>query len=284
MNTKDHLAALIVAALAISHNSANANIFEDIADEGERFVNRASAEINRIPGNVQDMANNAGRELNRGLNQVQSVHAMVTSVPRSVIADNLGNDWVRAFDVLNSAHSIQQEMSYTAGRYLGNCLQGQCNINQIAAMPLAAALRDAYKRNQGNCRPFANNILYANFDNTVVSRACWVVNSTPDFTVPGFLNAGYNANGEAHAVTIGNIVIFSRAPDLNDPSDVQWVFHELQHVRQYMNYSSNWLEAIDGFAVDYINHYNSMERDADNVSYQAMQYAANNGWFDTYYR
>jgi hypothetical protein len=36
------------------------------------------------------------------------------------------------------------------------------------------------------------------------------------------------------------------------------------HIEQYMRYSGDPLESIDGFAVDYVDHYNQMESEAQN--------------------
>jgi hypothetical protein len=90
-----------------------------------------------------------------------------------------------------------------------------------------------------------------------------VIGNTPDFTVPGFLNSANEVFGTAHAVTIGNIMIFSRFPDLRYVNDWHWLLHEMRHIDQYMSFSAEALESIDGFAVDYIQNYKSMEHDAD---------------------
>ena len=83
-------------------------------------------------------------------------------------------------------------------------------------------------------------------------------------TVPGFLNSGNSAFGNGHAVTLGNLMIFSAMPDVNTYGGAVWLLHELFHIEQYLRYSFDPLESIDGFAVDYIRNYNGMENEAQN--------------------
>lgn len=84
-------------------------------------------------------------------------------------------------------------------------------------------------------------------------------------SVPGFLNSGNEIAGRGHAVTIGNLILFSRPVDMTD-GDTWWVLHELHHVEQYARYSSNVMESIDGFAVDYLQYSGNMENEANDVA------------------
>lgn len=59
-------------------------------------------------------------------------------------------------------------------------------------------------------------------------------------------------------------MIFSQMPDLRYESGWVWLLHELFHIEQYMRYSPNALESIDGFAVDYVGNYGAMENEAQN--------------------
>ena len=85
-------------------------------------------------------------------------------------------------------------------------------------------------------------------------------------TVPGFLNFGHSAFGSEHAVTVGNVMIFSHMPDLGNEVDMIWLLHELRHIEQYMRYSPSPLESIDGFATDYVQRSNGMGSDAENTA------------------
>lgn len=134
-------------------------------------------------------------------------------------------------------------------------------------MPVAAALRDAYKTYVAYAYPLPPQLvqmLSRVVPQHVIVSARWSVGNTPDLTLPGFLNSGHTVAGYGHCVTIGNIMIFSRMPDLSQKADVIWLLHELFHIEQYMRYSTNALESIDGFAVDYVRSYNAMEGNAQN--------------------
>jgi hypothetical protein len=204
-----------------------------------------------------------------GLQLIQRGHDFVQRIPRDFIANNLGGDWIRGYDILTASQRVQQEMAFTAGRYLTQCAAtGQCSPEQAAAMPVAAALRDAYKVYFSYSTPIDPQ-LAAMLSRVVPPQVLaapprWAVGNTPDLTLPGFLNSGHTAFGQGHAVTIGNIMIFSRMPNLADANDVIWLLHEMFHIEQYMRYSNDPLESIDGFAVDYVQNYSQMENEAQN--------------------
>jgi hypothetical protein len=81
-----------------------------------------------------------------GLQLFQRGNEFVQSIPRDFISNNLGGDWLRGYDILAASQRVQQEMSFTMGRYLAQCAATrQCSPDQAAAMPVAAALQDAYK-------------------------------------------------------------------------------------------------------------------------------------------
>jgi hypothetical protein len=200
------------------------------------------------------------------LQLIQRGNDFIQSIPRDAIRNNLGDDWLRGYDTLTASQRVQQEIAFTSGRFLGQCVQTrQCNINQIGAVPVAAAMRDAYKVYIGYSAPLGPDlvqILSRVVPLPVLNAARWTVGDTPDFTAPGFLNAGYTAFGMGHAVTLGNVMIFSAMPDLSTENGVIWLLHELFHIEQYMRYSYDVLESIDGFAVDYVGNYNAMENEA----------------------
>lgn len=212
-----------------------------------------------------------GRVVQQTSQAFQSAHDIFMRVPRDAIDRNLGSDWREAYDILTASQRIQFEIATTSGRYLGGCLNGQrsCTINQLVAGPLAASLRDAYKVYWSHSAPLPPEliqVLLTVVPSQVVYAARWTLGSTPNFTVPGFLNAGHKAFGGGHAVTIGNVMIFSRMPNLQDADDWRWLLHEMGHIEQYMRYSSDALESIDGFCVDYIQNYNRIEQEAENMA------------------
>ena len=200
------------------------------------------------------------------INLIQQGNDFVNRVPRDVIQSNLGGDWLNAYDSLTASQRIRQEIAFTQGRFLSQCLAtGACSVNQMTAMPLAASLRDAYKVYFPSSQPLNPQlvqILSRVVPYPVVASARWTIGSVPNFTIPGFLNAGHEMMGQGFAVTVGNIMIFSQAPDLSTQDGVTWLLHEMFHIEQYMRYSGNLLESVDGFAVDYISNYDGMENEA----------------------
>lgn len=223
---------------------------------------------------VTDPIQSGGRVINQVVQDVERVHDVISQSSRDLISNNLGDDWARGFDILTSSQRISFEMQMTGGRFLGDCLQsGQCDVRKVAALPVAAAMRDAYKMYIDYSSPLDPQLqqyLSVVVDWRVVSQARITVGSTPDFTIPGFLNAAYEASGSGHAVTLGNLMVFSRQPDLSTCDDFIWLLHEMRHIQQYMGYSNNVLESIDGFAVDYIDNYGGMEDDAEATAQQQI--------------
>jgi len=104
----------------------------------------------------------------------------------------------------------------------------------------------------------------------ILQNARTAIGATPDFTVPGMLNFGWSATGSGHAVTIGNLMIFSRQLSADNLNDWRWLLHELHHTEQYQSYSNDILESIDGFAVAYLSNYNALESDAENTAVQRL--------------
>jgi hypothetical protein len=198
---------------------------------------------------------------------VQKGHDIVTKIPRDAIQRNLGGDWLRGYDILTASQRVQFEIAMTSGRFLAQCAQTQqCGINQLTAIPVAAAMRDAYRAYVTYSYPLHPSIipvLSRVVPPQVLASARWTVGNTPDFTVPGFLNSANSLFGSQHAVTLANVMIFSQMPNLQS-NDWVWLLHEMFHIEQYMRYSGDPLESIDGFAVDYVDHYNQMESEAQN--------------------
>ena len=264
---------LACAAIALAFAApANADIFGDVFKVVTAPITvpiQATADVlqGRDPTrSANEAAQAAGRTLDNGLNAAQQVHNQIMNVPRTAIANNFGNDWLNTYDTLTATQRVQTEMGFTTGRFLGYCLQtGQCNPGQMLAMPVAASLRDAYKIYLPYSVPLdprLQMVLGRAISPYIVSSVRVAFGNTPNFTAPGFLNYGHTRFGVDHAVTIGNLIIFSRMPNLSDPSDVNWFLHEIHHVEQYASHSGQVLEAIDGFAIDYLNHSNSMENNA----------------------
>lgn len=212
-----------------------------------------------------EIAQEAAKVVERG-------HQIVQSIPRNAV-QSLGGDWLKAYDTLTAVDRIKAQMAFTGGRFLTACMisTSNCDPRRLGAMPVAAAMRDAYKAYIGYGIPLdpqTKMVLSRVVPIPVLEAARFAIGKTPDFTVPGFLNFGNSVAGSDHAVTLANLMIFSSPPNLNTQNGLIWLLHELYHIEQYMRYSGHPLEAIDGFAVDYIAHYQGMENEAQNNAVQ----------------
>jgi hypothetical protein len=271
-------AAIFVLFFATqSERAAHAGFLKDVgrvvtapvtipAEVGKRILQRDNP-LEAVHGPFQS----AGRVIQRGTDAFQRAQDTFVGAQRDLIRNNLGPDWVRGYDMLTASQRVQHEMGLTAGRFLGRCLQGQpCDIQELQAAPLAAAMRDAYKAYIGHAVPLDPQlvrVLSYVVPGQVLVAARMTVSEVPDFTtIPGFLNAANEAGGSGHAVVLANLMIFSRQIDLSNWDDWNWLLHELFHIEQYMRYSTNTLESIDGFAVNYMQHYNSTEDEAQNAA------------------
>lgn len=279
------LRSALTAALFLSTPAAYAGPLDDIGRaitapitapiQATRDVLRGAPPGTIIQNQINTQVAPPAHVFQSAADVVQRGHNIVMNIPRGAIQQTLGNDWLRGYDTLTASQRVQFELAMTSGRFLGNCVQTMnCNINQLAAMPVAAAMRDAYRvyiTYSYPLPPQLMQVLSRVVPPHVLQGARWAVGRTPDMTVPGFLNSGHRAFGQDHAVTLGNLMIFSRMPDLDDEGDCIWLLHELFHVEQYWRYSNNALEAIDGFAVDYVRNYSAMEQEAQNNAVQRYQ-------------
>lgn len=249
-------------------------IFNDIKDFALAPV---QLPVNIARGNnvVQSLAGSfqpAGRIIQRGSNIFQHAQNVFTTLPASAIESTLGTNWRRGYEKLTMKERVQFELAMTGGRYLGGCLSGnQCNVYQLVAGPLAASLRDTYKIYIGYGKPLPPNIiqkLSGVIPLDILNSTRYIISSSPEFSVPGFLNFGSEAIGSGgHAVTIGNLIIFSRSLNLDNYSDREWLIHEIAHIEQYKQYNYNEpLEAIDGFSIEYVKNWQGLEQNAQNTA------------------
>lgn len=277
---------LISAFLVICTQPACADFWSDLRDGTVDIITAPTRmTIDVLKGdNPVDTAEGTiksqGQILKSGVDEISRVNSFVYGIPAPLLERSLGRDWARAYNSLTASQRIQTEIGLTGGRYFADCIAtGQCQVERAVAMPLAAALRDAYKSNIGQARSPNQQFLQQAAATGVVPL--WVLQNTriittgtPDISVPGLLNSGFRAQGGEHAVTIANLLFFSRQPNANNCSDLSWIMHELFHVEQYFRFSSHPLEAIDGFATAYIQSYGQIEREADEIGkIRAQQYS-----------
>ncbi|UZE47072.1 hypothetical protein ONR75_18955 [Rhodopseudomonas sp. P2A-2r] len=179
----------------------------------------------------------AGDAIEKAAEVYQKANDIVYKLPREAIRSTLGEDWVTAFNILTASERIKTQIASTSGKYLGKCVGGeQCEVKEVVAIPVAAALKDAYGLYIQNAKPFEPSmvqVLSHAMPGGIVTSARWVVAKTPDFTFPGFYNFKNSVSGARSAVTIGNLIILSELPDFTHKGDWSWILHELHHSEQY---------------------------------------------------
>lgn len=86
-------------------------------------------------------------------------------------------------------------------------------------------------------------------------------------TLPALLNRGNRELlGQDHAVSVPDLIIFSREPTFTKASDARWWAHELAHLLQYRRWGGT-----AGFAQRYVDDYQAVERDAEALGQQALR-------------
>jgi hypothetical protein len=137
----------------------------------------------------------------------------------------------------------------------GEVLQGQSPDSMITA-PFAAALRSANYQFLPQSKPIPPSImqlLKGKYPDDVLTKARYAIGSisisVPDVVIQ-FQKGVY---GDAFAVTVGNVTVFSHEPG----DDVHWWAHEMQHQVQY----EEW--GIDQFAFKYVKSCHAVESEAE---------------------
>jgi len=210
----------------------------------------------------------AGNLIQQGSRFIAHTSNAVYQLPRPMIRQNLGDDWLKFYDAATIVPRVQAEIGAMAGGRLGSCLQGvPCSLDEMVAIPLAGALKDAHRQFLPYSQalpPEVKEILHGNLPAHVVESARIVIADPPDFgSLPGFINTGNKVAGLGHAVTIGNIMVFSEPVDLSNPKANRWFLHEMAHIEQYMPFGSRDIDdAIELFAAEYIRGYQNMEDEA----------------------
>jgi hypothetical protein len=203
------LISIVAAFMTFASASASADFFSDVGNAvtapirapiqatQDLLQGRPANEIVQNQLNLQVGAPAVGA--GSALNLIQQGNDFINRVPRDIIQANLGNDWLTAYDTLTASQRIQQEMAFTQGRFLSQCLAtGACSVNQMTAMPLAASLRDAYKLYFPQSQPLSPElvqILSGVVPLPILASARWTIGGVPNFTIPGFLNGRSRDDG-----------------------------------------------------------------------------------------
>lgn len=143
------------------------------------------------------------------------------------------------------------------------------DMTEIATQQLAAALAHAYSAHIAAARPLpqpVQDFLQGIIPDEFIKRARFTV-SNDTSTLPGLLNQGHRTyRNEDNAVSIDNLIIFSREPGFDKGTDARWWAHELGHHLQYQR-----LGGIQGFARQYVLNFPGLEREAETYGEQALK-------------
>lgn len=129
-------------------------------------------------------------------------------------------------------------------------------VESSASVALAAAVTAARDRHGRTARPIPAGVrsaLRGHFSDALLARARYVIGADR-VSLPTLINGSRRLFGEAHghAVTVGDVIVFSRDPGMN----LDWWAHELRHVEQYQRWG------IGGFSRRYVGDWRAVERDA----------------------
>jgi len=144
-------------------------------------------------------------------------------------------------------------------------LQGQDPLISIA-MPLAAAIRDAHSKFDAQAQPFPQDvkiILGQVIPRDILERARYTVGdikiSLPTAITSGgaFLGLFSRRFSGEIAVTLDDIIVFPREVNFSDLDDLEWISHEIFHVKQYRDWG------IDQFSFNYLKNKQAVEDQAE---------------------
>jgi hypothetical protein len=176
------------------------------------------------------------------------------------IAGNVGQTVMR---IAIGPERYEQAFAATAVIEGTEVLQG-ARASDLVAAPLAAALREAQAQFSASALPLPDAVKQALsqfYAPAQLANARYAL-STISISVPDLITGAEKTFGDNpyFAVTVGNIMVFSRNPANN----YHWWAHELQHTVQY----SNW--GIDHFAYEYVTSCHAVEEDAENHAQAAV--------------
>lgn len=147
-------------------------------------------------------------------------------------------------------------------------------LGALAAAQLQVELEHAYRHHIDSSLPLPPEVaqfLRGLLPDDIIDAARYTV-SLDAPTLPDLLNRGNRELlGLDHAVSVRNLVIFSREPTFASAGDARWWAHELGHHLQYQRWG------VEGFAQRYVTDFQALEREAESFGaaargkYQQLQ-------------
>lgn len=284
------VAVIITAAAGTAFGAlAEAGIFDKLEDAGKVVIDQVTKPAVQIfdsGGNIVQHGIDAARGKQDIGQSAQGIMRSVADAGGAVIAstrttnttfDNslgdlssqIGGDFGRViYEASTDTGRIQREFAFTASDAVMNTLAGRDPVYSLA-FPLAAAIRDARAKYDGQAQPLPSEvkqILAPIIPPDVLARARWVVD---DFrlALPAAINSGQKLfSGTDHAVVVDDIIVFSRRPGSSEIGDLEWWAHEIYHVYQYSSFG------VDEFAYRYAKDWASLENEAEQSGKYARGY------------
>jgi hypothetical protein len=165
------------------------------------------------------------------------------------------------FDISTFNHRLQQELGNAGVGSIGMIFRGQ-NPVQLAAAPLAGAIRAARDRYFQQSRPLPENIiasLAGHFHPLTLARARYAVGRV-EISLPEFFTRENLFMDGHQAVTVDDVIVFREEPPDFSRNPGPWV-HEIVHVDQY----TRW--GVESFALRYLEDFGgTLEGEALNRS------------------
>lgn len=270
----------ICAIFNTTLTTANAGWLKDRLKDVKKIVkqvpkigNPIQAQIDIIRGKkkpdqaIKDFITGQGKAVAKITNSTRNLTNAVDHKFEDV-ATKIGGDFGRVvYQIGTGGNRLQREFLYSNGNAAGAILQGQDPL-LIFTTPLAAAIRDARNKHIGSSKPVPDDLkkLFAPvIPAHILNRARYVVGDL-QISMPTAINKSQKMFGNEHAVTVDDVIVFSREPDLDNASDIEWWAHELHHVFQY----TNW--GVDLFAYRYAKNYSRVENEAEQAASHVKSY------------
>ena len=177
-----------------------------------------------------------------------------------------GDDIANRFDASVNSHRFLEHLPNSATESIILTIK-KGDIKYIstasAAVPLAAALRQAKEYFETRARPLPKDVttrLSSHFGPRALNRVRYAVSDDPT-TLNGLINwlrtTVFGSPGNNHAVVTDNIIVFAKTPSEHD---ISFWAHEVMHTIQF------WNLGIDRFAHEYVVNNKVIEDEAKAVA------------------
>ncbi len=228
--------------------------YEAVINTGKVITGNASPSAIYKP--YQEVATSAGSALPQVTGVISEPQRVLMQKAQEFSQSVGGNTGAFIFDVGTFSNRYYSELANAGANNINNILHGQ-NPFQLAAAPLAAAIRAARERHISSAQPLPANIkqaLQGYFSDDILNRAKYTQGNI-QITLPNFIGQGQKfMGGNEFAVVVDDIIVFN----YSNPSLWHWA-HELTHIQQYVSLG------VEAFAFNYIRDAGrSIENEADN--------------------